>query len=94
MEFVDGKLLRIFIDQRARSGMQPAYTAIVELLRKRGMKGASVFRGIEGSSAHAPVIIEVVDDEAAIERILPEIEARMTEGTVTIEAARYARRAR
>jgi PII-like signaling protein len=101
--FRTGRLLRVFVDENDRRGVQPLYTAIVELLRRRGIAGATVFRGIEGYGSHQeihtarpwawipnrPVLIEVVDDVEKIEAILSEIEAIVGEGLVTLEAAEY-----
>ena len=103
--FREGKLLRIFVDEADRTGNQPTYTAIVDFLRKRGVRGASVFRGIEGfgSRGHLhlskifawvqnmPVLIEVVDDWENIEPLLSELRALMREGLLTLEAAEYLR---
>jgi len=104
-DFRDGKLLRIFVDENDRAGAQPLYVAVVELLRKKGVAGATVFRGIEGFGSHhqihvatvfswsanLPVLIEVVDDWNALEPILPELQALIGDGLVTVEAARYLR---
>jgi PII-like signaling protein len=104
-DFRAGKLLRIFLDEQDRSGAQPAYTAIVEFLRKQGVSGATVFRGIEGFgghnqmhvarvfswSANLPILIEVVDDWSVLEPLLPRLEAMLGEGLMTIEAAQYLR---
>ena len=104
-DFQDGKLLRIFVDERDRAGMQPLYTAIVELLRKKGVAGATVFRGIEGFGSHQqshlakifswwpnlPVLIEVVDDWSVIEPLIPQVQALIGDGLITIEAAQYLR---
>jgi PII-like signaling protein len=104
-DFRDGKLLRIFVDEHDRIGIQPAYTAIVEFLRKQGVAGATVFRGVEGFGGHGevhvasvfrwspnlPVLIEVVDDLAVIEPLIPELRAMIGEGLLTLEAAQYLR---
>jgi uncharacterized protein len=104
-DFQEGKLLRIFVDENDRSGAQPLYTAIVEILRKRGVAGATVFRGIEGFGSHheihiakalswvpnLPIVIEVVEDAEVIEGLLPELNAMVVDGLITIEAAQYLR---
>jgi hypothetical protein len=104
-EFQDGKLLRIFLDEGDRSALQPTYTAVVEFLRKRGVAGATVFRGVEGFgerghvhvatvfswSPNLPVVVEVIDDWIVLEPLLPELNALIGEGLVTIEAAQYLR---
>jgi len=97
--------LRIFVDEADRHGLQPSYTAIVEFLRKRGVSGATVFRGIEGFGGHGevhmarvfswlpnlPILIEVVDDWPVLEPLIGELETLMGEGLLTIEAAQYLR---
>ena len=50
--FQNGKMMRIFVDEHDRHGVEPLYTAVVEMLRKRGVAGATVLRGIEGFGAH------------------------------------------
>jgi len=103
--FRDGKLLRIFVDEADRRGLQPAYTAIVEFLRARGVAGATVFRGIEGFGGHRevhvakvfswlpnlPILIEVVDDWSVLEPLMDELESLVGEGLLTVEAAQYRR---
>jgi uncharacterized protein len=94
-----GKLLRIFVGESDRCGHQPCYTAIVEAARRAGLKGASVFRGIEGFGGHSilhaariidlssdlPILIEIVDSEEKIRAFLPTIDAMVREGLVTLE---------
>ena len=41
-------LVRIYIGESDHVDGRPAYDAIVRLLRERGIRGASVFRGLEG----------------------------------------------
>jgi len=104
-DFKKGQLLRIFVDETDRHGLQPMYTAVVELLRANHIAGATVFRGIEGYGQHdrihmakafswlpnLPILIEVVDDKEQIDRILPDIQQLVGEGLVTVEAADYLR---
>lgn len=102
-DFRTGKLLRIFVDEADRTGAQPTYTAVVDFLRARGVRGATVFRGIEGYGSHKrvhlakvfawmqnmPVVIEVVDDWNALEPLLPELTGMVSDGLITLEAADY-----
>jgi uncharacterized protein len=95
-----GKLLRIFVGERDRRQGQPLYTAIVDELRRAGLAGASVFKGIEGYGGHSvlhaarvfdlstdlPILIEVVDTEERIKAILPLIDELVHEGMVTLES--------
>ena len=71
----------------------------MSFLRERGMAGATVFRGIEGFGANAhlhtsrllrlsedlPVLIEVVDQEDRIRAILPDLDAMVGDGLITLE---------
>jgi uncharacterized protein len=95
----EGKLLRIYIGESDRYHRKPLYQAIVEMLRKEGLAGATVLRGIEGFGAHShlhtarilrlsedlPIIIEVADQAERIEKILPRLDEMVTEGMLTLE---------
>lgn len=97
----DGSLLRIFIGESDEYEGRPLYEAIVLMLRREGLAGATVFRGIEGFGASSairtarvlrlsedlPIVIECVDRRAAVERVLPILDEMVTEGLVTIEKA-------
>jgi len=94
-----GTLLRVFIGESDRFEGRPLYQAIVEKARSTGIAGATVLRGIEGfgASSHLhtsrilrmsedlPVVVEVVDTEENIERILPAIDSMLDDGMVTLE---------
>lgn len=98
---IDGPALicRIYIGESDQSHGKPLYHAIVEFLRQRGMAGATVLRGIEGFGANAhlhttrilrlsedlPVIIEVVDQEDRLRAVLPELDAMVADGLITLE---------
>jgi len=94
-----GLLARIYIGESDTWHGHPLYEAIVHLLRERGLAGATVLRGIEGFGAKArlhttrilrlsedlPVLIEVVDTEERIRAILPELDAMVSDGLITLE---------
>lgn len=94
-----GLLVRIYIGESDHIDGKPLYRAIVELLRERGLAGATVLRGIEGFGAKArlhttrilrlsedlPVLIEVVDQEARIRAVLPELDSMVADGLITLE---------
>jgi PII-like signaling protein len=81
---------------------KPLYLGILLTLRERGFAGATVLRGIAGfgasDSLHTdrvlrlstdlPVIVEVVETEEKIQEILPELDALIDGGLVTLERAR------
>jgi uncharacterized protein len=108
MRVLDGEqvIARIFIGESDKWHHQPLYRALVERLRKEGFAGATVFRGIEGFgarsiihtanildlSADLPVVIEVVDTEEHIQRLVPILD-EMVEGglLVTLEKVRVLR---
>jgi PII-like signaling protein len=95
----EGQLLRIFIGESDRWEGKPLYEAIVEVARREGLAGATVVRGIEGFGADShlhtsrilrlsedlPVVIEIVDREEAITRVLPQLDRMVGEGMVTLE---------
>jgi PII-like signaling protein len=95
-----GKRIRIFVGEGDRLRGQPLYTVIVEELRRAGIAGATVFKGIEGYGAHAtvhvarvfdlstnlPVVIEAVDTEEALLAVLPAVRDMVSGGTITLES--------
>jgi len=95
----DNRLLRIFIGESDSHEGKPLYVAIVEALRREGLAGATVLRGIEGfgkssrlHTAHIlrlsddlPIIIECVDSADRIEAILPALDDMIGDGLVTME---------
>jgi PII-like signaling protein len=95
-------LMRIHIGERDRYEGKPLYEAIVNLLRRRGHAGATVFRGVMGFGASGristdhmellafdlPLVIECVDTQEKIETILPEIDEMIDAGLITLERAK------
>jgi len=98
---IDGPalLVRIYIGESDRWERRPLYEAIVEKLRVSGVAGATVLRGIEGYGRAArlhtasvlrlsedlPILIEVVDREDRLRSVLPEIDAMVDGGLITLE---------
>lgn len=97
----EGKLLRIFIGESDRFEGRPLFQAIVEAVRAEGLAGATVLRGIEGFGASSrlhtsrilrlsedlPIVIEIVDTDENIDRVLPMLDGMMGDGMMTIEKA-------
>jgi hypothetical protein len=95
----EGKLLRIFIGESDTWHGRPLYEAIVEHVRREGVAGATVLRGIEGFGAHSrlhttrilrlsedlPVVVEIVDTIENVDRLLPVLDEMVGEGLVTTE---------
>jgi PII-like signaling protein len=94
-----GLLVRIYIGESDHFDGRPLYQAIVKFLRERGIAGATVLRGIEGFGANAhlhtdrilhlsqdlPMLIEIVDEESRLRAVLPELDAMVADGLITLE---------
>jgi hypothetical protein len=98
----EGTLMRIHIGERDKHDGKPLHAAIVELLRARGLAGATVTRAIMGFGATArlhtdsvlrlsldlPIVVECIDVEEKIQAVLPDIDAMMGGGLITLERVR------
>jgi PII-like signaling protein len=108
MRVLDGtqSLVRIFIGESDRYRQLPLARALLERLRREGFAGATVIHGTAGFGANSvihtagvldlsgdlPVVIEVVDDEEHLERLLPILDEMLTGGAlVTVERVRVLR---
>jgi PII-like signaling protein len=101
MRKIEGEqvLMRIFIGQTDQWHHRPLYMALVELFRSKHLAGATVLQGVAGFGAGSilheaklfrlsqdlPVVIEVVDTEAHIQAVLPEVDRMMQGGLITLE---------
>lgn len=95
----EGKLLRIFVGETDTFKGKSLYEAIVLKARELNLAGATVFRGIMGYGANSrihslkllrlsedlPVMIEIVDTEENIKRLLPFLDETVKEGLITME---------
>jgi hypothetical protein len=95
----DSRLLRIYIGEADVFQGRPLYQAIIEILRREGLAGATVLRGIEGFgkssllhtatvlrlSEDLPILIECVDTLEKVEDVLPVLDEMIEDGLVTIE---------
>src|SRR3972149_12093601 len=98
----DAYLLRIFIGESDRYVDRPLYEQIVLKARELNLAGATVLRGIMGFGAASrihtakllelstdlPMVIEIVDTEENINRLMPFVDQTVTEGLVTLEKMR------
>ena len=98
----EADLLRVFVGESDRFEGRPLYQAVVEEARGRGMAGATVLRGLMGFGATSrlhtvkvlrisedlPMVVEIVDRPERIEAFLPELEAMVPEGLITMEKIR------
>jgi len=98
----EGKLLRIFVGESDTHQGKSLYEAVVLKARELNLAGATVFRGIMGYGAASrihsikllrlsedlPVMIEIVDTEENINKILPFLDETMEEGLITMESVK------
>jgi PII-like signaling protein len=80
----------------------PLHEALVRLFRERGFAGCTVLRGITGFGASAkihtldilrlsldlPLVVELVETEETIQQVLPELDAMIGGGLITLERVR------
>lgn len=92
-------LLRIFIGEDDEYKGKKMHKYIIEMLKKEGIAGATVLRGVSGFgktshfhttsilrlSTDLPIVIEVADKEENIERIKPKLDDIIKEGLITEE---------
>ena len=107
MRRIEGEqiLMRIFLGEADQWERRPLYASLLELFRARGLAGATVLRGVAGFGPHSvihqagilrlsadlPIIIEVIDDEARLEAVLPDVDRMMSGGLITMEKVRVIR---
>lgn len=77
-------MLRIYFGESDRFEGKPTYQAVVEYLRRSGISGVTVFRGIEGYGVRSilhtasilrlsedlPIVVEVVEFEERLQPVL------------------------
>jgi PII-like signaling protein len=95
-------LVRIFIGKDDKWHHQPLFIALLERMRKEGFAGATVFTGVAGFgarstmhtvhilrlSADLPVLIEIVDTQEHVDKLVPILDEMVGEGLVTLEKVR------
>lgn len=98
-------MVRIFFGDSRKWKHQPLEIALIERLRREGFAGATAFRGTTGFGANSvihsthlldlsgdlPVVIEVVDTEEHVERLIPILDEMIDDGLVTMEKVRVLR---
>ena len=102
-ELQAGALLRIYIREGERFDGGPLQDAVLDVLRKAGIGGATVMRGVTGYGADGkmhetgwlsfgaglPLVIEAVDTEANLAAVVPKLEAMLTGGLITMSAVEF-----
>ena len=98
----DGMLWRIFIGESDSYKGKPLYEQIVLKDRELNLAGATVTRGLMGFGAHSrmhsakvlrlsddlPMVVEVVDTEENLNRLMPFLDETVDEGLITLEKVR------
>ncbi len=99
MEGADFRKLVIYVGESDHRGGKPLYEAILFLLQKKGIAGASAVRGLAGYGGHGvmhtaailrlsedlPIRIEAIDARERIESVLPDVLDLVDEGLVEVE---------
>ena len=98
-------MVRIFFGESDKRHHQSLEAALLERLRRDGFAGATVFRGVAGFGANSvihttrlldlssdlPVVVEIVESEEHIQRLLPILDEMLDDGLVTMEKVRVLR---
>jgi len=93
------KRLRIYIGEMDRYKGKSLYQALVQKAKELDLAGATVFRGIMGYGANSrihtaqildlssdlPILVEIIDSEEYIEKLLPFLDEMVQEGMVTLD---------
>jgi hypothetical protein len=100
------KMLRIHFGEDDQWQGRPLYQAIVERCRQLDIAGATVYRGIQGYgastiirrshlfrfSSDAPIVVQIVDTEENIQKLLPVLDEMVSEGLIAmsdVEVIKY-----
>jgi PII-like signaling protein len=93
------KRLRVYIGESDHWKRHSLYQGIVEKAKELDMAGATVFRGLMGYGANSrihsakildlssdlPILVEIIDSEEYINKLLPFLDEMLEEGMVTID---------
>ena len=102
---IESVLLRVFVSEDDQYRHRPLYEAIVLKAREMHLAGATVLRGPLGFghsehlhnakilrlSVDLPVVVEIVDSEANVQRFLPALGEMIGEGLATLEKVQVLR---
>jgi PII-like signaling protein len=97
--------LTVYVGRQERVGGRPAYEVVVSLLRERGVAGATVLLGVDGTAhgvrrrarffgrnAEVPLMIIAVGAGETIASLLPELGALLSRPLMTLERVRVCKR--
>jgi PII-like signaling protein len=92
------KRLVVYVSESERRAGKPVWREVLDALRRHGIAGATATRGLMGfghtGKLHEalspdvppdlPVTVEAIDEAAAIDRALPDVDALVPEGLVAV----------
>lgn len=97
--------LTVYIGRQERTYGTPTFVAVCDLMHRRGLAGASVFPGVDGTShgtrerakffgrnAEVPMMIMAVGDGQRIRGMIPELGALLQRPLLTLERVRVCKR--
>jgi PII-like signaling protein len=105
-ELREAAKLTVYVGRQERSSQGLAYRAVVDLLHARGIAGATVLLGVDGTAhgereragffsrnADVPLMIIAVGEGRRIAELLPDLGALLRRPLVTLERVRLCKRA-
>jgi PII-like signaling protein len=104
-ELHEATKLTIYVGRQERVYRVPAFTAVCDLLHRRGVAGATVLLGVDGTAhgerkrarflagnSDVPMMIIAVGSGERIGRVLPELGALLRRPLITLERVRVCKR--
>lgn len=104
-ELREATKLTVYLGRQERVGTRPAYEAVVELLHDRGVAGATVLLGVDGTAhgvrqrakffgrnAQVPLMVIAVGEGDRIAEVLPELGRVLARPLVTLERVQVCKR--
>jgi len=97
--------LTVYVGRQERAGGRPAHLAVVDLLHRHGVAGATVLLGVDGTAhgvrqrgrffsanAQVPLMILSVGSSDEVQRALPELAALLSQPLLTLERVQVLKR--
>jgi PII-like signaling protein len=104
-DLTEATKLTLYVGRQERTGRTPLFVAICDLLNRRGVSGATVLLGVDGTrhgareraaffgrNAEVPMMIISVGPGKQIANVLPELRQLVTEPIATLERVRVCKR--
>lgn len=104
-ELHEATKLTVYLGRHERIGRKPAFAAICDLLHRRGIAGASVLLGVDGTfhgererarffsrNPRVPLMVIAVGDGPRIAQALPELGGLLRSPLLTLERVRVCKR--